>query len=98
MQDPFADYGAQATKPIRPAPLVAGPMVTRAQARTVYAGIVTELAACEDQDTLDLYLMTVGEELIQFETELEFLWSGDGQDFAGLYKEIEQAKLRVSGF
>jgi len=95
MQDPFAAYGAEISKPTRPAPLTAGPMTTRAQARTVYAQIVAELAACSDQDTLDIYLFTVGEELLQFETELEFLWLGDGADFAGLYNEIVQAKRRV---
>jgi hypothetical protein len=97
MSDPFSSYGVAATKPTPPPKLVAGPMTTRAQARTVYAQIVAELAACSDQDTLDIYLFTVGEELLQFETELDFLWSGDGEEFAGLYNEIMQAKLRVSG-
>lgn len=96
MSDPFAAYGAEATKPGRPAPLVAGPMTTRAQARTVYAGIIAELAACDDRDALDLYLMTIGEELIQFERELEFLWTGDGADFAGLDNEIRRAVARCT--
>lgn len=95
--DPFYSYGHQATKPTPPPKLIAGPMTTRAQARAVYSGIVAELNGCEDQDTLDLYLMTVGEELIQFEKELSFLWDGDGDSFPGLSAEITAAKLRVSG-
>lgn len=96
MNDPFAAYGVSVTKPAPPPKLVAGPMTTRAQARTVYQGIVTELNACADPDQLDVYLFTIGEELIQFEKELEFLWSGDGEDFAGLNQEIAAARERVA--
>lgn len=97
MINPFAAYGVSVTKPDRPAPLT-GPMTTRAQARTIYQGIVAELASCADADTLDIYLMTVGEELIQFERELEFLWIGDGADFAGLNNEIAAARARLTSF
>lgn len=79
----------------RPAPLT-GPIKTRANARTVYAEIVAELRACEDKDTLEIYLMTVSEPLQQFEQELDFLWSGDGEDFAGLSGEIQKAWRRVT--
>lgn len=94
--NPFLAYAEEGRKPTPPPKLVAGPMATRAQARTVYAGIVAELAACEDEDTLATYLMTVGEELLQFEQELDFFWSGDGADFAGLNNEIAAAKARVA--
>jgi hypothetical protein len=95
VSDPFADYGIAVTKPER-APALTGPIKTRAAARAEYAGIVAELHGCEDQDTLDLYLMTIGEQLLQFESEIDFLWSGDGADFLGLHREIEAAKFRVS--
>lgn len=95
MTDAFADYGQSVTKPMAP-PKLTGPILTRAAARSIYAEIVAELHGCQDRDTLDIYLMTIGEELIQFERELEFLWSGDGEDFPGLYLEITAAKARVS--
>lgn len=94
-RDPFATYGAEAGKPIRPAPLT-GPIATRAQARIIYADIVAELTACEDPDTLATYLFTIGEELLQFEAELDFLWTGDGADFAGLNNEIQRATARCN--
>lgn len=81
----------------RPKPLT-GKIKTRAEARAVYAQIVGELNACEDQDTLDIYLMTIGEELIQFENELDFLWRGDGADFVGLEQEIRRAHGRLATF
>ena len=79
----------------RPAPLT-GCMKTRAEARLKYAEVVGELRDITDRDTLEIYLMTVKEPLIQFEDELPFLWEGDGQDFAGLAKEIQQAWRRVT--
>lgn len=77
-------------------PKLTGPIRTRAEARIVYSNIVRELHACDDQDTLEIYLMTVGEELIQFQDELEFLWNGDDDDFPGLDKEIKAAWNRVA--
>lgn len=82
-------------KPGRPAPLT-GPIKRRADARKVYADIVSELRGCEDQTTLECYLMTVSEPLQQFEEELPFLWSGDGFDFHGLQGEIRKAWQRVT--
>ncbi len=82
-------------KPERPAPLQ-GPIKRRADARKVYAEIVAELRACEDQDTLEIYLMTVSDPLQQFEEELAFLWEGDGLDFHGLQGEIRKAWQRVT--
>lgn len=82
-------------KPERPAPLT-GAIKTRANARTTYSEIVAELRACEDQSTLEAYLMTVTEPLQQFEEELQFLWEGDGMDFTGLQGEIRKAWQRVT--
>lgn len=79
----------------RPEPLT-GPIKRRADARKVYTEIVSELRACGDRDTLEVYLMTVGEPLIQFEQELPFLWEGDGFDFKGLQGEIQAAWQRVT--
>jgi hypothetical protein len=58
--------------------------------------VVAELGDITDRDTLEIYLMTVKEPLIQFEDELPFLWEGDGQDFAGLAAEIQKAWRRVT--
>lgn len=79
----------------RPAPLT-GPIKRRADARIVYARIVQEMGDITDRDTLEIYLLTIGEELIQFENELPFFWEGDGEDFAGLDKEIKKSWLRVN--
>ena len=82
-------------KPARPAPLQ-GPIKRRSDARQVYAEIVSELRSCVDKETLEIYLMTVNEPLIQFEEELPFLWEGDGDDFEGLQGEIRKAWRRVT--
>jgi hypothetical protein len=96
VNDPFAAY-AHSVQPRREAPpKLTGPIATRGEARRVYSKIVAELNGCEDRDTLDIYLMTIGEQIIQFEAELDFLWAGDGEDFPGLHGEIQQAKSRVS--
>ena len=68
-----------------------GPIKRRADARVIYGEIVSELQGCDDRDTLEIYLMTIGEQLLQFETELDFYWSGDGADFIGLDAEIKRA-------
>lgn len=81
----------------RPAPLT-GPIKTRAEARQIYAKIVAELNGCEDQDTLEIYLMTIGEEMIQFRNELDYLWSGDGADFLGLDREVQKAFGRFATY
>lgn len=91
---PFMTIGEPRSQP----PKLTGPVKTRAEARKVYAQIISELTACEDEDTLNAYLMTIGEELIQFENELDYLWSGDGADFLGLSEEIRLASLRCAVF
>lgn len=68
---------------------------TRAAARTGYAEIVRELHACADADMLLAFLVAVQPQLEQFENELPSAWLGDGQDFIGLAKEIDNAKIRV---
>jgi hypothetical protein len=83
------------SRPERPAPLE-GPIKKRADARKIYAEIVDELRACDDRETLEIYLMTVTEPLQQFEQELPFLWEGDGFDFLGLQGEIRKAWQRVT--
>ena len=79
----------------RPAPLT-GPIRTRAEARTKYSDIVSDLRTVTDEIELEGFLMDMQIEIHQFENELEFLWSGDGQDFPGLEQEIEWARTRVS--
>ena len=97
MTDPFADYGAVATPFARtPPPKLTGPILTRAEARRIYGEIVSELRCCDDKDTLDIYLMTIGEELLQFENEMPYLWQGDGGDFIGIDGEIRIAVERCN--
>ena len=79
-----------------PPPRLTGPIKTRADARKMYAEIVAELNACEDQSTLETYLFTIGEEVIQFENELDWFWNGDGFEFIGLDQEIKAAWQRVA--
>lgn len=90
---PFMDVPGRT----RPTPLT-GPIKRRADARVIYDQIVCEMEACEDRDTLEIYLMTVGEELIQFERELEFFWNGDGGDFLGLNREIAKSYARFATY
>ena len=96
MNDPFADYGETAAPFVRtPPPKLTGPILTRAEARRIYGEIVGELRCCDDRETLDLYLMTIGEELLQFENELPYMWEGDGGDFIGIDGEIKAAIDRI---
>lgn len=81
----------------RPAPLT-GPILTRKAAREMYGQIVAEMEACEDKETLEIYLITIGEELAQFQTQLERLWLGDGYDFLGLDREIKKAFARFATY
>lgn len=75
---------------------LSGPIKTRAEARTVYSQIVAKLASITDRSELDRYLMTVGEELIEYKEQLPNYWLGDGADFHGLEKEISRAWNRVT--
>lgn len=77
------------------APLT-GPIKTRAEARRVYSEIVAKLALITDKAELDVYLLTVGEELIEYREQLPNYWLGDGADFYGLEKEIRRAWNRVN--
>ncbi len=79
----------------RPAPLT-GPIRTRAEARVKYSEIVADLRTVTDEIELEGFLMDMQIEIAQFETELPFLWDGDGQDFPGLEQEIEWARARVN--
>lgn len=81
-----------------PPPRLTGCIKTRAAARLVYADIVSELQLCADKDTLEIYLITIGEPLLQFQTELDFLWEGDSEDFKGLNREIQAAFARFATF
>lgn len=91
--NPFADYGHKATS-IRAAPLF-GPIATRAASRERYVEIVAELAAKDHSEDLEIYLLSIRPELLQFEGELPQYWEGDGNDFPGLRKEIERARVRL---
>ena len=88
----FESYAkAAATHVSNPKPLL-GIIKTRAEARVIYADIASEIQACEDQDTLDAYLASIAPTLTQFQSEIDFLWEGDGEGFAGLQGEIAFAQ------
>ena len=82
------------TKPARGKPeALTGPMKTRAEARVKYGEIVRELHACADEDQLEAYLDTAASFIGQFERELPDAWKGDGADFKGLRREIDEARI-----
>lgn len=92
--DPFLDHAKAIDAGKRPQPLT-GPIRTRALARAFYAQACAEIAACEDDDTLDCYLLSIDAELDQFRAELPFLWAGDGDDFLGLEGVIAAARTAI---
>jgi len=91
--DPFAAYGAKATSQAKAA--LVGPVKLRADLRERFALVSTELAGVGTPEALEACLEAHGSTILQIHTEMEFLWSGDGNDFLGLEKEIEHAKARV---
>lgn len=91
--NPFETYGKRATSSSA-APLL-GPIKTRAASRERYVEIVGELAAREHIEDLEIYLLSIRPELLQFEGDLPQYWEGDGNDFPGLRKEIERARVRL---
>ena len=93
MSDPFATYGAKATSQA-PAALV-GPVKTRSLIRDRYALAVAELAGVATQQALEVCLEAHVSTITQIHAEMEFLWTGDGNEFLGLEKEIERATARV---
>lgn len=73
-----------------PAPLI-GPVKTRREAMQIYTELVTGLAGHASLAGLQAYLGNNESRFVQFHAELDFLWSGDGADFRGLEREIEDA-------
>jgi hypothetical protein len=93
--NPFEAYAKSAHSRISQPQALLGPIKLRADARSRYAEIVSELHGFTDPENLEIYLMGIEKELIQFQTELDFYWEGDGADMRGLAKEIEWARARV---
>lgn len=90
--DPYASYGHRATSTA--VPRLVGVNKTRAQAKERYTEIVAQLHVAATPAKLEQLLAALRPELLQFQSELEFLWEGEG-DFTGLRKEIEAAHVRV---
>lgn len=90
--NPFDDYGRRSTSVATPR--LVGVLKTRADAKRRYTEITAELAAQQSKADLTTYLDNIRHEVVQFQTELDFLWEGDG-DFAGLQREIERAQVRL---
>lgn len=74
-------------------PKLTGPIKTRAEIRTACGEFTRELHACADQDMLDIVLADNAPLINQVRDECEFYWKGDGQDFNGLEREIELARM-----
>jgi len=67
-----------------------GPITTRAALRIACGTFVRELKACGDDAMLQSFLDENRALVRQVEEEAEFFWLGDGADFAGMKKEIEE--------
>lgn len=93
MIDPFATYGAKATSQAKPA--LVGPVKLRSEVRDRFALVSAELAGVTTPSALEACLEAHNSTILQIHAEMEFLWSGDGNDFLGLEKEIEHARARV---
>lgn len=74
-----------------------GPITTRAKARVIYGEIVSRMHGCETLTGLQAYLASIEPEILQFEQELDYLWNGDGEDFAGLSEEMIRALEKFRG-
>lgn len=79
----------------RPAPLK-GPIKTRGAVRIACGEFVRELHACDDIDMLEAFLEAEKPLLDQVKEELPFFWEGDGADFLGLDKEIQQRRQLIA--
>jgi|SRR5882672_4718236 len=75
----------------KPKPLE-GLIKTRGEIRTKCGEFVRDLHGCGDADQLDIVLADNAPLINQVKAELEFFWLGDGADFKGLAREIEEAK------
>ncbi len=73
-------------------PPLKGPIKTRKELRDACGAFVRDLNGCADQDMLDQVLSDNKALIDQVEEEHELFWRGDGADFLGLEKEIENAK------
>lgn len=76
-------------------PRLTGPIKTRAEIRVACGEFVRELHACDDSDTLEAFLTASKALTDQVQEEVEYYWLGDGADFKGMQKEIEDARNRA---
>ncbi len=88
----FEDYGRRATTTA--APRLVGVLKTRTEAKQRYIEIVAHLNALTALADFHPYIASLEPELVQFRTELDFFWNGDG-DFVGLQREIERTEARL---
>lgn len=88
----FAPEPEQKNGSAKPAPLT-GLIKTRAEIRTRCGEFVRELNGCSDSDMLDIVLADNAPLINQVRDEVEFFWLGDGQDFKGLKREIDEARV-----
>lgn len=88
----FEAYSKKATTIAsrHPTPLI-GPIKTRREAMAVYPQLVAGMKDQPSPAALQAYLDTIEPQLLQFHAELDFFWIGDGADFRGLDREIEDA-------
>lgn len=77
-------------------PALTGPLKTRKAAFARYGEIVRELNSCGDEETLDVFLISIAPELDQFRDELPTAWKGDGADFIGMEAEIAKIRREIT--
>ncbi|MET0365635.1 MAG: hypothetical protein ABW169_13380 [Sphingobium sp.] len=74
-----------------------GPLTSRKEAKEAYAAIVRRIHAATNLRDLQDYLASIEPMIRQFEQELDYLWNGDGEDFAGLSEEMIRALEKFRG-
>jgi hypothetical protein len=89
--NPFESYAKQANTIVSRPPRLIGAIKTRKEAMEAYTAMVAGLHACDSVPALQAYLNEIEPKTLQFHAELDFLWSGDGEDFKGLEREIADA-------
>jgi hypothetical protein len=94
VSDPFSAYGDTAVKKVTAPQKLLGPIKARAGMRARYVEIVSELNACDDDETLHCFLTSISQDIAQFKAEHELFWKGDGEEFPGLQQEIETTQQR----
>lgn len=92
LEENFFGYYADIAQSIvgRSTPLI-GVIKTRREARLAYDDLAAAIQTCRTRLALEECLAGAEATILQFHAELPFFWEGDGEEFAGLEREIEIA-------